>query len=93
MTTLPPRLEPRGPVEFLHGLLEHSRIEAGLSFATKSGCNSPDSRLYSWGGAVNSSWAAIRASSAGPGSPVHTAAAYGTALDARRVGSWGAEEG
>jgi len=63
--TLPPRLEPRpAPVELWFA--REQPVGTGLSVATKLGAT-PDSRLYR-GGAVNSSWAAIRASSAGPGS-------------------------
>jgi len=87
---LPPRLEPRptDPVEFLHGLLESiARIEArGYKLLQQLGANSL-TRVYTAGsGAANPSWAAIRARylKVPLVPPVHTAAAYGTALLAMR---------
>ena len=88
--TLSPRLEPRpdSRVEFLHGLLESiARIEArGYQLLQKMGAT-PLTHVYTaGGGAVNSSWTAIRARHLRVPlvPPVHTAAAYGTALLAMR---------
>lgn len=87
---LPPRLEPRPdePIEFLHGLLESlARIEAhGYHLLQKLGAT-PLSQVYTaGGGAANLSWATIRARHLKVPlvPPVHTAAAYGTALLAMR---------
>ena len=87
---LPPRLEPRpaDPVEFLHGLLESmARIEArGYQLLQQLGAT-PLTQVYTaGGGAVNPSWTAIRARHLGVPlvTPIHTAAAYGTALLAMR---------
>jgi len=87
---LPPRLEPRpaDPVEFLHGLLESmARIEArGYKLLQQLGAD-PLIRVYTaGGGAANPSWAAIRARHLKVPlvPPVHTAAAYGTAILAMR---------
>jgi len=87
---LPPRLEPRpaDPVEFLHGLLESmARIEAhGYQLLQQLGAT-PLTQVYTaGGGAVNPSWTAIRARHLRVPLvvPVHTAAAYGTALLAMR---------
>ena len=87
---LPPRLEPRPdePIEFLHGLLESlARIEAhGYHLLQKLGAT-PLRQVYTaGGGAANPSWAKIRARHLKVPlvPPVHTAAAYGTALLAMR---------
>ncbi len=87
---LPPRLEPRptDPVEFLHGLLEGiARIEArGYQLLQQMGAT-PLSKVYTaGGGAGNPTWAKIRARHLKVPlvPPVHTAAAYGTALLAMR---------
>ena len=87
---LPPRLEPRPdePIEFLHGLLESlARIEAhGYRLLQKLGAT-PLSQVYTaGGGAANPSWAKIRDRHLKVPlvPPVHTAAAYGTALLAMR---------
>lgn len=87
---LPPRLEPRpaDPVDFLHGLLESiARIELrGYHLLQHLGAT-PLSHVYTaGGGAVNSSWAKIRARHLRvPLVPsVQTSAAYGTALLAMR---------
>ena len=88
--TLPPRLEPRpaDPVEFLHGLLESiARIEVrGYQLLQHLGATELTHVYTAGGGAVNSSWAAIRARHLRVPlvPPVHTAAAYGTALLAMR---------
>ena len=88
--TLPPQLEPRpaDPVEFLHGLLESiARIEVrGYHMLQNLGAT-PITHVYTaGGGAVNRSWATIRARHLRVPlvPPVHTAAAYGTALLAMR---------
>ncbi|MBV8887933.1 MAG: FGGY-family carbohydrate kinase [Chroococcidiopsidaceae cyanobacterium CP_BM_RX_35] len=87
---LPPRLEPRpaNPVEFLHGLLESmARIEArGYQLLQQLGAT-PLIQVYTaGGGAANPTWRAIRARRLQVPivSPMHTAAAYGTALLARQ---------
>jgi sugar (pentulose or hexulose) kinase len=87
--TLPPRLEPRpaNPVDFLHGLLESiARIEVrGYQLLQHRGAT-PLTKVYTaGGGAVNSSWTAIRERLLRVPlvSPVPTAA-YGTALLAMR---------
>ncbi|CAA9370798.1 Carbohydrate kinase, FGGY family [uncultured Microcoleus sp.] len=87
---LPPRLEPRptDSVEFLHGLLESiARIEArGYQLLQELGAT-PLTKVYTaGGGAKNSVWSAIRKRylKVPVETPVHTAAAYGTALLAMR---------
>ena len=87
---LPPRLEPRptDPVEFLHGLLESiARIEArGYQLLQELGATHLTKVYTAGGGAKNSVWSAIRKRylKVPVVTPVHTAAAYGTALLARR---------
>jgi sugar (pentulose or hexulose) kinase len=83
---LPPRLEPRpeNPVEFLHGLLESiARIEArGYQLLTQFGAT-PLTRVYTaGGGAKNPTWQKIRQRHLQVSilRPIHTEAAYGTAL-------------
>jgi len=87
---LPPRLEPRptDSVEFLHGLLESiARIEArGYQLLQEFGAT-PLTKVYTaGGGAKNSVWSAIRKRylKVPVVRPIHTAAAYGTALLAMR---------
>ncbi|MEG5175508.1 FGGY-family carbohydrate kinase [Microcoleus sp. B3-D7] len=87
---LRPRLEPRptDSVEFLHGLLESiARIEArGYQLLQVLGAT-PLTKVYTaGGGAKNSVWSAIRKRylKVPVVTPVHTAAAYGTALLAMR---------
>ena len=87
---LPPRLEPRptDSVEFLHGLLESiARIEArGYQLLQELGAT-PLTKVYTaGGGAKNSVWSAIRKRylKVPVVTPIHTAAAYGTALLAMR---------
>ena len=87
---LPPRLEPRptDSVEFLHGLLESiARIEArGYQLLQELG-TTPLTKVYTaGGGAKNSVWSAIRNRylKVPVVRPIHTAAAYGTALLAMR---------
>ncbi|MEG4207711.1 FGGY-family carbohydrate kinase [Microcoleus sp. Pol7_A1] len=87
---LPPRLEPRptDSVEFLHGLLESiARIEArGYRLLQELGAT-PLTKVYTaGGGAKNSVWSAIRKRylKVPVETPIHTAAAYGTALLAMR---------
>ncbi|MEG4582823.1 FGGY-family carbohydrate kinase [Microcoleus sp. MON1_C5] len=87
---LPPRLEPRptDSVEFLHGLLESiARIEArGYQLLQELGAT-PLTKVYTaGGGAKNAVWSAIRKRylKVAVETPVHTAAAYGTALLAMR---------
>ncbi len=87
---LPPRLEPRptDSVEFLHGLLESiARIEArGYQLLQELGAT-PLTKVYTaGGGAKNSVWSAIRKRylKVPVETPIHTAAAYGTALLAMR---------
>jgi len=88
--TLPPRLEPRpaNPVDFLHGLLESiARIEVrGYQLLQHLGATGLTKVYTAGGGAVNSTWTAIRARHLRVPlvPPVHTAAAYGTALLAMR---------
>ncbi|MEG4496332.1 FGGY-family carbohydrate kinase [Microcoleus sp. F10-C6] len=86
---LPPRLEPRptDSVEFLHGLLESiARIEArGYQLLQELGAT-PLTKVYTaGGGAKNSVWSAIRKRylKVPVETPIHTAAAYGTALLAK----------
>jgi sugar (pentulose or hexulose) kinase len=87
---LPPRLEPRpeNPVEFLHGLLESiARIEAqGYNLLQQNGAGRLSQVYTAGGGAVNLSWTAIRARHLKVPLvlPLHTEAAYGTALLAMR---------
>ena len=87
---LPPRLEPRpgNPVEFLHGLLESmARIEAqGYQLLQQLGATELSCVYTAGGGAVNSNWTAIRGRRllVPVVPPVHTEAAYGTALLALR---------
>ena len=84
--TLPPRLKPRpdNPVDFLHGLLESiARIELkGYQLLQTLGTTELTKVYTAGGGAVNPTWTAIRARYLQVPliSPVHTAAAYGTAL-------------
>lgn len=84
--TLPPRLKPRpdNPVDFLHGLLESiARIELkGYQLLQNLGATDLTKVYTAGGGAVNPTWAAIRARYLQVPliSPVHTAAAYGTAV-------------
>jgi sugar (pentulose or hexulose) kinase len=85
-----PRLEPRptDSVEFLHGLLESiARIEArGYQLLQEFGAT-PLTKVYTaGGGAKNSVWSGIRQRylKVAVERPVHTAAAYGTALLAMR---------
>jgi sugar (pentulose or hexulose) kinase len=87
---LPPRLEPRptDSVEFLHGLLESiARIEArGYQLLQEFGAT-PLTKVYTaGGGAKNLVWSAIRQRylNVPVVRPIHTAAAYGTALLAMR---------
>jgi sugar (pentulose or hexulose) kinase len=85
-----PRLEPRptDSVEFLHGLLESiARIEArGYQLFQELGAT-PLTKVYTaGGGAKNSVWSAIRKRylKVPVVTPVHTAAAYGSALLAKQ---------
>ena len=87
---LPPRLEPRptDSVEFLHGLLESiARIEArGYQLLQEFGAT-PLTKVYTaGGGAKNAVWSAIRQRylKVPVVTPVHTAAAYGSALLAKQ---------
>ncbi|MEG4445512.1 FGGY-family carbohydrate kinase [Microcoleus sp. AT9_B5] len=87
---LPPRLEPRptDSVEFLHGLLESiARIEArGYQLLQELGAT-PLTKVYTaGGGAKNLVWSAIRKRylKVPVVTPVHTAAAYGSALLAKQ---------
>ncbi|MEG4504856.1 FGGY-family carbohydrate kinase [Microcoleus sp. F6_B4] len=86
---LPPRLEPRptDSVEFLHGLLESiARIEArGYQLLQELGAT-PLTKVYTaGGGAKNQVWSAIRKRylKVPLVTPIHTAAAYGSALLAK----------
>ncbi|PSB39814.1 carbohydrate kinase [filamentous cyanobacterium Phorm 46] len=86
---LRPRLEPRptDSVEFLHGLLESiARIEArGYQLLQELGAT-PLTKVYTaGGGAKNSVWSAIRKCylKVPVETPIHTAAAYGSALLAK----------
>ncbi|MEG4393482.1 FGGY-family carbohydrate kinase [Microcoleus sp. BROC3] len=86
---LPPRLEPRpsDSVEFLHGLLESiARIEArGYQLLQELGAT-PLTKVYTaGGGAKNLVWSAIRKRylKVPVETPIHTGAAYGTALLAK----------
>ncbi len=100
---LPPKLEPRpdNPVEFLHGLLESiARIEArGYQLLQQLGSTQLSGVYTAGGGAKNSVWTAIRARylQVPIVTPIHSEAAYGSALLARginmnRPGAEGAEE-
>ncbi len=87
---LPPRLEPRptDSVEFLHGLLESiARIEArGYQLLQQLGAT-PLTKVYTaGGGAKNPVWSAIRKRylKVPVETPIHTAAAYGSALLAKQ---------
>lgn len=87
---LPPRMEPRpdDPVKFLHGLLTGiARIEnQGYHLLQCMGAT-PLMHVYTaGGGAINATWAAIRARHLKVPlvSPVQTEAAYGTAILAMR---------
>ncbi|MEG4577344.1 FGGY-family carbohydrate kinase [Microcoleus sp. N3A4] len=86
---LPPRLEPRptDSVEFLHGLLESiARIEArGYQLLQEFGATRLTKVYTAGGGAKNSVWSAIRKRSlkVPVETPIHTAAAYGSALLAK----------
>ncbi|MEG3861927.1 FGGY-family carbohydrate kinase, partial [Microcoleus sp. herbarium12] len=87
---LPPKLEPRptDSVEFLHGLLESiARIEArGYQLLQELGAT-PLTKVYTaGGGAKNPVWSAIRHRylKVPVVTPVHTAAAYGSALLAKQ---------
>ena len=83
---LPPRLEPRpdSDVEFLHGLLESmARIEAkGYELLQQLGADKLTCVYTAGGGAKNSVWTKIRGFylQVPMLPPIHTAAAYGTAL-------------
>ncbi|PSB32864.1 FGGY-family carbohydrate kinase [Chlorogloea sp. CCALA 695] len=83
---LPPRLEPRpdSDVEFLHGLLESmARIEAkGYELLQQLGADKLTCVYTAGGGAKNSVWTRIRGFylQVPMLPPIHTAAAYGTAL-------------
>ncbi len=83
---LPPRLQPRpeNPVQFLHGLLESiARIEAlGYQLLQQFGAT-PLTRVYTaGGGAKNPAWQKIRQRHLQVSilRPIHTQAAYGSAL-------------
>ncbi len=83
---LSPRLEPRpeSDVEFLHGLLESmARIEAkGYELLQQLGADQLSCVYTAGGGAKNTVWTKIRGFylQVPMRSPIHTAAAYGTAL-------------
>ena len=87
---LSPRLEPRptDSVEFLHGLLESiARIEArGYQLLQEFGATALTKVYTAGGGAKNSVWSGIRKRylKVPVVTPIHTAAAYGTALLAMR---------
>ncbi|MGB3207698.1 MAG: FGGY-family carbohydrate kinase [Crinalium sp.] len=87
---LPPKLEPRpdSPVEFLHGLLESiARIEAlGYQRLQQLGATQLTRVYTAGGGAKNPTWTNIRARhlQIPITPPLHTAAAFGTALLALR---------
>ncbi|MEG3840315.1 FGGY-family carbohydrate kinase [Microcoleus sp. herbarium14] len=87
---LPPRLEPRptDSVEFLHGLLESiARIEArGYQLLQEFGATGLTKVYTAGGGAKNPVWSAIRKRylKVPVETPVHTAAAYGSALLAKQ---------
>ncbi|MFQ4145626.1 FGGY-family carbohydrate kinase [Chlorogloeopsis sp. ULAP02] len=83
---LPPRLEPRpdSPVEFLHGLLESiARIEArGYELLQQLGADKLNCVYSAGGGAANDTWTEIRQRylQVPVVRPLHTEAAYGTAV-------------
>ncbi|WP_293358400.1 MULTISPECIES: FGGY-family carbohydrate kinase [unclassified Microcoleus] len=85
-----PRLEPRptDPVEFLHGLLESiARIEArGYQLLQEFGATGLTKVYTAGGGAKNLVWSAIRKRylKVPVETPIHTAAAYGSALLAKQ---------
>jgi sugar (pentulose or hexulose) kinase len=87
---LPPKLAPRptDSVEFLHGLLESiARIEArGYQLLQQLGATQLTCVYTAGGGAKNPTWTAIRGRHLKVPilPPIHTAAAYGTALLARQ---------
>ena len=87
---LPPRLEPRptDSVEFLHGLLESiARIEArGYQLLQEFGATNLTKVYTAGGGAKNAVWSAIRQRylKVPVATPIHTAAAYGSALLAKQ---------
>ncbi len=87
---LPPRMEPRpeNPVEFLHGLLESiACIEVrGYDLLQDLGADRLSCVYTAGGGAVNSTWTAIRGRRLHVPmvTSVNTEAAYGTALLAMR---------
>ncbi len=87
---LPPRLEPRptDSVEFLHGLLESiARIEArGYQLLQEFGATNLTKVYTAGGGAKNAVWSAIRQGylKVPVETPIHTAAAYGSALLAKQ---------
>ena len=87
---LPPRLEPRptDSVEFLHGLLEGiARIEArGYQLLQEFGATNLTKVYTAGGGAKNPVWSAIRQRylKVPVVTPIHTAAAYGSALLAKQ---------
>ena len=87
---LPPRLEPRptDSVEFLHGLLESiARIEArGYQLLQEFGATNLTKVYTAGGGAKNPVWSAIRQRylKVPVVTPIHTAAAYGSALLAKQ---------
>ena len=87
---LPPRLEPRptDSVEFLHGLLESiARIEArGYQLFQEFGATNLTKVYTAGGGAKNPVWSAIRQRylKVPVVTPIHTAAAYGSALLAKQ---------
>ena len=88
-----PKLEPRpeDPVEFLHGLLESmARIEAkGYQLLQQLGATALTKVYTAGGGAQNSAWRIIRQRhlKVPVVKSVNTAAAYGTALLAKRYTS------
>ena len=85
-----PRLEPRptDAVEFLHGLLESiARIEArGYQLLQEFGATGLTKVYTAGGGAKNAVWSAIRQRylKVPVETPIHTAAAYGSALLAKQ---------
>jgi len=87
---LPPRLQPQpsNPVEFLHGLLESiARIEAqGYQLLQQLGATPLTCVYTAGGGAKNPAWTVIRQRhlQVPIQPPIHTAAAYGTALLAKQ---------
>ena len=89
-SNLPPRLEPRptDSVEFLHGLLESiARIEArGYQLLQEFGATNLTKVYTAGGGAKNPVWSAIRQRylKVPVETPIHTAAAYGSALLAKQ---------